>query len=428
MGLIERITNIFKRHSSPVEEPAATVMRENNAAAAASPARTGVFSLLTGSGEALSVATAYRCVNLLSESVASLPLIYKRLKGDIFVDDATSRLSYLLTVEPVPDINAFDFWKTVIQYILLRGNAYIVPVYDPITMDFARLALVDPSTVSYDAFNGTYTIFDLYAGISGKYDESEVIHLKNYSRDGRNGLSTLGFARTVLDIATAGDSETRNRFVNGGNVRGIISNDTSIRGFGEYQDEQLNKTATDVDGRFRSGERIVSLPGQVQFSPISLSSTDMQFLESRKFTVRDICRFFNVPPSFVYDDTSNNYKSAEMANAAFLSTSLNPLLRKIEIEMLRKLVPPSLALKRKFEFDRFGFNACDLDSKVKYQAQTIAAGLYTVNEWRRKENKPAVKGGDTVLVSANLKAIDAATATPAASTDVEPINTNKDEE
>ena len=147
MGLIERITNIFKRHSSPVEEPAATVMRENNAAAAASPARTGAFSLLTGSGEALSVATAYRCVNLLSESVASLPLIYKRLKGDIFVDDATSRLSYLLTVEPVPDINAFDFWKTVIQYILLHGNAYIVPVYDPITMDFDRIAIVDQSTV-----------------------------------------------------------------------------------------------------------------------------------------------------------------------------------------------------------------------------------------------------------------------------------------
>ena len=43
---------------------------------------------------------------------------------------------------------------------------------------------------------------------------------------------------------------------------------------------------------------------------------------------------------------------------------------------------------------------------MKYQASTIAAGIYTVNEWRRAENKEPIKGGDLVLVSANLKSID----------------------
>ena len=158
--------------------------------------------------------------------------------------------------------------------------------------------------------------------------------------------------------------------------------------------------------KFRTGQRIVSVPGQVQFSPLSLSSTDMQFLETRKFTVREICRFFGVHPSFVYDDTSNNYKSAEMANVAFLSNTLNPILRKIENELHRKLVAPTLCCKRRFEFDRRDLYACDLDSRVKYQASTIAAGIYTVNEWRRAENKEPIKGGDLVLVSANLKSID----------------------
>ena len=149
------------------------------------------------------------------------------------------------------------------------------------------------------------------------------------------------------------------------------------------------------------------MPGSVQFSPLSLSSADMQFLETRKFGVREICRFFGVHPSFVYDDTSNNYKSAEMANVAFLSTTLNPLLRQVETELLRKLVPRSLAGKRKFEFDRRGLYACDLDSRVRYQTQTIAAGLYTVNEWRREDNRPEVPGGDAVLVSANLRDLNA---------------------
>ncbi len=400
MGVIDSIKNLFKRSTT-----------ESSDTPASAP-RTGGYSILASNAGALNVATVYRCVNLLADSVANLPVRYMRMKGDIFVEDRANRLHYLLNVQPDGYLSAVDFWRQVVQYMILRGNAYIVPLYDYVTMDVARLALVDPSTVAHDVINDKYTINDVNAGVSGTFEESEIIHIKNNTNDGKIGLSTLSYARTALDIALTGDRETLNRFANGGTVRGIVSNDTSVRGFGEYQDNELKKTATDLDGRFSSGERIVSLPGQVQFSPISLTSTDMQFLETRKFSVRDICRFFGVHPSFVFDDTSNNYKSAEMANVAFLSNTLNPILRKIEVELHRKLVAPSLCCKRKFEFDRRCLYACDLDSKVKYQAQTIAAGIYSINEWRSEENKPPVEGGDTVLVSANLKSIKELTEPP----------------
>lgn len=373
---------------------------------AAAPRVGGAAMLYPSGSSPLHVATVYRCVDLLANSVANLRLQYMRKKGEIFVEDTNSRLHYLLTVQPDTYLSAFDFWRQVVTYMLLKGNAYIVPVYDTLTMEIARLALVDPSCVAHDTVHDTYTITDMSAGISGTFDEGEIIHIKNYTRDGKIGISTLTYAATTLSIANTGNAETLSRFENGGNVRGIVSNDTSVRGFGEYQDDQLEETAKDLDGKFRTGQRIVSVPGQVQFSPLSLSSTDMQFLETRKFTVREICRFFGVHPSFVYDDTSNNYKSAEMANVAFLSNTLNPILRKIENELHRKLVAPTLCCKRRFEFDRRDLYACDLDSRVKYQASTIAAGIYTVNEWRRAENKEPIKGGDLVLVSANLKSID----------------------
>lgn len=322
MNFIDSIRNLFRR-STATEDKAATNVT------GATP-RTGGVPLLAVSGSALSIAAVYRCVNLLADSVANLPVQYMRMKNDIFVEDRSSRLHYLLNVQPCSYMSAVDFWRQVVQYLLLNGNAYIVPVYDYIAMDVARLALIDPTCVAHDTVNDTYTINDVFAGVSGVYQESDVIHIKNYSRDGKTGLSTIGFARVTLNITSTGDAETLNRFANGGNVRGLVSNDSSVRGFGEYQDAQLEKTATDLDERFRNGERIVSLPGQVNFSPISLSSTDMQFLETRKFSVREICRFFGVHPSFVFDDTSNNYKSAEMANVAFLSNTLNPILRKIE--------------------------------------------------------------------------------------------------
>lgn len=387
------------------------------------------WPLLAGmnGSSALTIATVYRCVNLLCDSVAVLPMQFMRLKDNRFVPDVNSRLHYLLNVQPDIALSAFDFWRQVVQRILLDGNAYIVPMYNTATLEIDRLALCGRGTVSHDTINDTYTIFDKTNAIYGKYAEDEIIHFKGMSIDGKNGVGVLTYARLTSDIAVTGDKETLNRFANGGNVRGIVSNDTSVRGFGEYQDKELEKTAKNVDEHFQAGERIVSLPGQIDFKQISLSSTDMQFLESRKFTVREICRFFGVHPSFVFDDTSNNYKSAEMANVAFLNNTLNPILRKIEIELLRKLVAPTLATKRKFEFNRQSLYACDLESRSKYWQQVIATGLYTVNELRREENKPDVEGGDQVLVSANLKSItDLANGSPTQETP-EPKTQEKEE-
>lgn len=404
-----------KRESGDVEHPTPPTPRQG-----------GTLWPFYSGNTALCVATVFRCVKLLSESVAALPVQVMRRKGGIFVDDIDSRLSFLMNVQPDEYMSAFDMWAQAVQQVLLEGNAYIVPEYSSATMDFHRLVLCAKGTVALDTVGGIYHVNDYVNGISGEFREDEIIHLKGMTRaDQRIGLSVLDFARLTMDIARVGDSETYDRFKNGGNVRGLVGNDTSVRGFGEYQDKELAKTAEDLDSQFHHGKHIVSLPGQVDFKQLSLSSTDLQFLESRKFTVREICRFFGVPPSFVFDDTSNNYKSAEMANVAFLSNTLEPLLRSIESELQRKLFLPSQYGRKRVRFDRRGLYACDLDSRVKYQTATIAAGLYTVNEWRAEENKPAVEGGDKVLVSANLKGIEELTAQPAPE---EPQNPETNEE
>ncbi len=424
MGIWQNIVKLFRSEGKAAESGTASGASSDSSVSTRSGDYASFFNFFGSNGAALSVATVYRCVQLLSESVANLPLMYMRMRDGIFVEDTGSRLHYLLTVQPDSTKSAFDFWKETVENVLLEGNAYIVPVYNAATMETDRLVLCGRHTVSHDVYNDTYTVCDTVNGVNGVFGESDILHIKGHTNNGKHGVSVLEYARQTLDIAVTGDRETLNRFANGGNVRGIVSNDKTTTGFGEYQDKELEKTAKNVDSRFQEGERIVSLPGQVDFKQISLSSTDMQFLESRKFTVRDICRFFGVHPSFVFDDTSNNYKSAEMANVAFLSNTLNPLLRNIENEFLRKLVAPSLCCKRRFEFDRRGLYACDLDSKVKYQTATIAAGIYTVNDWRRIENRPTVEGGDKVLVSANLRDItaDGAVNTQPAETGEEQIN------
>lgn len=389
-----KFRTFFSRDNDPVQSaPVRSIPRTGGGLSVYSP---------TGSSS-LAVATVFRCVRILADSVAGLQLQYMRFADGRYQEYEASPLHYLLHVQPQPERSIFDFWSMAIQQILIQGNAYIYP--RKVGGEVTDLVLCSNNTVSHDCLNGTYTVNDPYTGVSGIFPEREMIHLFVHSSDGMHGESVLSYARRTIDIASAGDMETQNRFSNGGTVRGLVSNDKGVQGFGEYQDEQLESAATDIDDCFQSGKRIVSLPGQVNFSQLSLSSTDMQFLESRKFTVREICRFFGVNPSYVFDDTSNNYKSAEMAGTAFLQMTLDPILKRIEAEFTRKLIPRELCCRQIFRFDRKGVFSLDLESRAAYQKATIECGIYTVNEWRKDENQPQVEGGDKVFVSANLKGI-----------------------
>lgn len=421
MSFWQHIVSYFRREDKSDETSAPS--------ATPSAARSGGTPLfLYGSDPAMCIATVFRCVKLLSESIANLPLQYQKRKGDIFQAANNLRLEYLLNIQPDYALNAFDFWRQVGQELLLDGNAYIVPIYNPVSMELDRLALCGRGTVSHDTINDIYEVRDPNNGISGRYTEDEIIHIKGLTlRNSKHGVSVLTYARLTMSIAATGDQETQNRFANGGNVRGIVSNDKSVRGFGEYQDKELAKTAESIDNRFQSGERIVSLPGQVDFSPISLSSTDMQFLESRKFTVIEICRFFSVPPSFVYADTSNNYKSVEQADVDFLSHTLNPMLRNIEIELRRKLVAPELSHKYKFKFDRNELFASDLNGMMNYRTKLLQMGT-TINEVRRMFDLAPVEGGDVALVSANLRGINELGGQPGEPEAPEKTNNDNDNE
>lgn len=417
MSFWTSLINIFRRNSSTPRE---------SGRASGSPRTGGRPLYIYSDSGALSVAAVFRCVKLLSESVATLPVQYLKYRGGMYVEARDPRLYYLLNVQPDVAMSAFDFRRQIVQELLLAGNAYIVPVYNLATMQLDRLALCGRGTVTHDTQNDLYTVTDTENGISGTYSEDEIIHIKGFTgRDHKHGISVLSYARLSMEIASTGDQETRNRFANGGNVRGIVSNDRGVRGYGEYQDEELGKTAESIDDKFRSGERIVSLPGQVEFQQISLSSTDMQFLESRKFTVLEICRFFGVPPTFVYADTSNNYKSVEQADADFLCRALNPLLRNIEIEFQRKLIAPELAGKYRLAFDRRELFSGNLSGMMTFATQLLQTGA-TVNEVRRLNNLQPVEAGDTVLVSANLRSIDEIKAQGAAAPEA-PADKGKDD-
>lgn len=357
--------------------------------------------------QAIAIPTVARCLQVLSEGVANLPFRFMKLEGKIYKEFQTNELHYLLTVQPNPNMSAYTFKSLMVQQMYHgNGNAYVYPRFDESGQ--MELILLNPMSVVHDTVNNIYMVNDPENGVVGTFTENEIIHLFRFSFDGKTGVSVIKYAKRAMNIAATGDAETYNRFVTGGNVRGFITNDKGVTGWGEYQDKELKKIAENIDRLVNGdGVRIASLPGDTDFKQISLSSTDMQFLESRKFSVAELCRIYGVSPNFVFQDNSN-YKSAEMAQKAFLTNTLNPLLIRIENEFTRKLVTRSMCCKRIFQFDRRELYSCDMEALSNYQLKTIQAGIYSVNDWRIKENQEPIAGGDRVLVSTNLAPIDSA--------------------
>ena len=165
--------------------------------------------------------------------------------------------------------------------------------------------------------------------------------------------------------------------------------------------------ADNIEKQLASGKKIFNLPGEMSFNQISLSPSDIQLLETKTFNVLDICRFFGVHPDKVFAMQTANYKASEMSQVAFLTDTLQPVLTQIENELQIKLIPRELAMDYKIDFDIEPLLQTDLLTQADYINKTIQSGLRTVNHWRKKFGQAPVDNGDQVLVSANLKALDA---------------------
>lgn len=362
---------------------------------------------------AMKIAAVFRAVNLISSSVASLTLQYKRKDRvadffKLYEDKDGKLLNYLLSVCPNERMNSFVMMKNAVAMILLQGNAYIYPRKNR-HGGIGKMYLCAPGSVAYDMYQNVYTINDVVNRINETVKADEIIHLKNVSRDGGyTGVSTITYAAMTLNIAATADNETLKRFATGGRFKAILQNDTSVKGFGEYQDKQMEGMGDDLQDALNRGDDILQLKGDGKLSPISMSSADMQFLESKKFTLREIARFFNVPPSKLMDDSNANYKSVEVSNIAFYTEALQPIVTEIEREFTAKLLTVDNYQDYKFKYDLSSLYALDLDSKAKWDKARLDNGQASVNDLRRESDKRPVDKGDDVYLSVNLAPLGSA--------------------
>ena len=351
---------------------------------------------------AMAIASVYRCVDILSGTIASLELQHLKRSGSIFKYAGDTQLNTLFAGRANSRQNFFVLLKNIVARLLLSGNAYIYPRFSS-RGELLDIILLGDGAVSYDKSSNTYSISDYVWNINGVFSADEIIHLKNNSLDGGyTGVSTITYASLSLSLSANADKQTNNGLLSGNQKSGFLVGGNELQGLGALDTEVADRVADRVNSEIAQGRRIIRLSGSMQFIESSMSNSDAELLEVRKYSVLDICRFFGVHPYMVFADQSTNYKEAENSQINFLNQTLQPLILQIEQEFSVKLLPRGRRASERIRFDLSRLFATDLRTRAEYVKSSVEAGVMTPNEGRLFENREPIEGGDQLFITCNV--------------------------
>lgn len=350
----------------------------------------------------LTLSTVYRCVEVISDSVAQLPIEPFGIDEKGYKRKLTKHPSYyLLSREPNKLMTRYTFIKQLVTSMLLYGNGYAYIkrdgagnarslVFLPASyVTVVEHGLIDESPISYTV-----------AGIAGEVPPEDMIHILNYSYDGIHGVSTLAYATNSINLANASESHARGFFSGGANVGGILT----VQGpLNQKQADDIKSKWNTSFGPVGTPNGVAVLPGNMEFKSITVNPSDAQLLETRQYSVIDICRFFGVSPVKCFDLTKSSYSTVEATQLAFLTDTLSPILEKIELEFERKLFRADEKGKIDVKFDVSGVLRIDMSSRSTYFREMFNVGALSPNEVRKELNLEPIEGGDDHFLQVNMQ-------------------------
>lgn len=293
----------------------------------------GVSCAAMSTDRAMKISTVNRCVEVLSTSMAVLPVY--------ITDEGTHmrlpehRLGRILWERPNEDMTPFDYSRLMLANEVLKGNAYAWVHRDRSTGHVRELLPLPPDYVSGQVDPNGRVWYRYTAPRTGeiyRLDQEDVIHYKAYSRDGLEGISVLRRAAQTMATAEAAEKYQTAVYQNGGRPSGVLTTEADIGGRVEVKNADGTKETITKKERLRrewekvhrgpdNAFRLAVLDLGLKYQPIAMSNADAQFVESSEIRVADLCRFFGVPLHLAYAG-KQSYSSNEQNGIEFVNYTL----------------------------------------------------------------------------------------------------------
>lgn len=348
-------------------------------------------------------AVAYRSINLIAQSIASI-------KWQLFAEDdgiskeLKSHPALNLLHRPNPCRSGFEFLEALISYKLINGNAYILKI-GGLNEQPQELHLLRPDRVSVIAGKGgipaayQYKIGDdeiIYPvdPISGK---SAVLHIKYFHPlNDWYGLSPIEAAANSIDQNNNAGTWNQSLLQNGAKPSGALVVKTAEDGSGgALSDDQFDRIKNQIDEQFSGAAnagRPLLLEGGLDWKEMSLSPKDMDFIETKYSSARDIALTFGVPPQMLGIPGDNTYNNLAEARFAMWEQTILPLADQV-IDSLNYWLLPQYGknIRLSYKIDEISALSAKRD-KVWDRIQN--ADFMTVNEKRQAVGLDTIEGGN----------------------------------
>lgn len=350
-----------------------------------------------GPDGALQLSPVWACVDRRASMVASLPFFVYENKNGVRTLARQDRLYFLLHESPNSRMTPYEFWRALMVNHDLRGNAYARIVRDdkgealamwPMPSDQVKMVVMDDGALVYH-----YRVGQDIAVLA----ESNVLHLKGLG-NGTTGLSKLDYMRATTDEMAKAQSNATKVFGNSGKPTGVLMIDHTLTQ--EQRDSVRQEFSSLSTG---PTARLAVLEANMKYQQLSISPEDQQLLESRKFGVEEICRWFDVPPVLVHHSNVTTWGSGiEQIVDGFHKLTIRPMLISIEQAVRKRVMTAGQRARLSAEFSHDALLRGNIKDRMEVYSKAVQNGLKTRNECRQLENDPPIKYGDELTAQSNL--------------------------
>lgn len=317
---------------------------------------------------ALQTACVFRCVDLLSSSLAMLPI---RIMAD-WAESKAHPLFELLRWQPNTMHTAFEFVKLMEVRRLTTGNAYarIVRGYKGKVLALIPLDPTLVQVIENDDWTLTYRVAKPKGG-QIDLPANEILHVRDLSLDGLTGVGRTKLASRAIQIARSAEDAQASIFENG-----MISGGT-IEHPEELGDEAYNRLKASLNAEYAGTENAgkwMLLEEGMKANRQTMTGQEAQTVEARNHQIEDIARVFGIPrPLLMMDDTSWGSGIEQLA-ILFVRFGLNPGMVAWEQSLRRSLLLPSERQTYTIDIDEQELLRGTMKDQAEFFAKALGSG------------------------------------------------------
>lgn len=392
-----------RRHSSNLEDPNVP-LSGRNVADYIEGRQLSTSGLAIGSNEALTYSPVWSAVDMISSDIARIPWkAYRDGEAGKSREELRNHPVWGILRRRVAMNETTNIWLVrMLAHALLHGNAF--SVIRLAGRDIDSLEFIHSNKVTVQRVNGTvyYEVnWDPYTDDRDRVEKiaaSSMFHLQGLTLDYYGGLSLVKYARNMIGRQLSAEVYGSDFFKNSAVPQGYFSHP------GKMSEPAQERLVSQFEKRFGSAglrHRIGVLEEGMTWVATAVSPEDAMLIETMKWGVPEVARFFGIPPHKLGDANTKGWNTTEQENRSYYNSTLG--------KWVDRLVWESIKLFREDE-QKTTYTAFDLDGWFqantldRYTANGIAIqwGWKTRNEVRAQENLNPLEGLDDPLTPLNM--------------------------